>query len=219
MPYAPHIRVTALGRLGATGERFAYGLNMSALGANPTVTANFPTWDDIAADIRDFHGSQSANLSATAILEEVKFASIGPDGKYTSDPYLVDVADAPGGVAANAFVLPQTALAVSLNTARRGPTGKGRFYLPMVSRSVDPVTCLLSVADATTTATGTATLISNLNNQPGVDQFPGFQVVVASTKGYNTPVTSVRVGRVLDTIRSRRRQLDEQYAANVAVTT
>jgi hypothetical protein len=49
-----------------------------------------------------------------------------------------------------------------------------------------------------------------VNNQPGFDQ-NGNVVVVASTFGALTPVTAVSIGRVLDTMRSRRNALQEAY--------
>ena len=55
-----------------------------------------------------------------------------------------------------------------------------------------------------------------MNNRPGVD-FSDVVVVIASTKGTNSPVTAVRVGRVPDTIRSRRTALPEGYGTAAPV--
>jgi hypothetical protein len=108
------------------------------------------------------------------------------------------------------------ALAVSLNTPRRGPSGKGRFFLPMPAVTINPGNLEISAADAQGVADSAAQWLNDLGNEPGVDVL-GLAAVVASTKGYNTRVSSVRVGRVLDTIRTRRRSLKEAYGANVGV--
>jgi hypothetical protein len=66
----------------------------------------------------------------------------------------------------------------------------------------------LSEEDALDIATRCAALINSLNGSIG---FGG--VVVASSKGYLSGVTGVKVGRAVDTIRSRRSDLPEGYIA------
>jgi len=80
--------------------------------------------------------------------------------------------------------------------------------MPVVQ--LDAATLLLPVSVRFDMQARLATLLTSLNNTPGID-VSGLQVVVASTKGFNTPVTGVRVGRVVDTMRSRRRQLPETF--------
>lgn len=217
MPYAPHLRVSAIGSLGSSGagEGFVFTLSMAAGDALPPLpTAGWQGFtDDVAQDLRAFFKAPATGISGRAQLREVKVAFIGADGKYLRDPYTAPVADGQGGGTDSGSTLPQAALAVSLVTARRGPSGKGRFYVPM---PVAPVSFDL-LADANLTqglATSTVGLLQALNNQPGWD-LGTTGVCVASTKGFNTPVTGVRVGRVVDTIRTRRRSLHEAYGATV----
>jgi hypothetical protein len=218
--FAPHIRITALGRLGAAAsERFSFGLNMHrpaddgvpALGANQTV------WDDVAADFRAYFSRVATAISNNAVLEEVKVASIGANGRYVSDPIIVNVADVGGGGGDGSnIVIPQSAMCVSFGTARRGSSGRGRMYLPMPAVVLDFGSLLVSPAAALGIRDSSATLIENLNNQPGIDVL-GLQCCVASSKGFNSTITSVRVGRVVDTMRSRRRSLLENYTVPAAI--
>lgn len=227
MPYRPHYRVSAIGRLGNSGEIFQYGVNMAPNGGSGTAggledTASFneDAWADVADDIRTFHGSAALNLASYAVLTHVKVARINALGKYDDmDPLIFDIADQPGAntLGTQAQTLPQAALAVSLVTARRGPTGKGRFYLPCPVVLIETSDLRLTAGQATAFATAAAGLITNLNNAPGID-VTEMAVCVASTKGYNTPVTGVRVGRVVDTIRSRRNRLVENHSTPVAVS-
>ena len=187
MVYAPHIRVTAIGRLGTSGEKFAYSLNMAQqVQTLPGVaTGNADVWTDAAADVLAFHARPTSKIAPNAILEEVKFAMIGADGKYVEDARVVNVTDTMGGGAETngaAYARAQTALAVSLVTGRRGPTGKGRFYLPCPTALHDD-TFLISAAAAEGVRASAVTLINDLNNLPGLDSFPSFGVVVASSKG------------------------------------
>lgn len=227
MPFKSHYRVTALGTLGTSQERFSYGLNMApnngagdANGVEGTITLNDDAWADVAEDLRSFHGAAGTHLSSRAVLTGVKVAKIGADGKYLEDPKYFDVVDTPGGstLSSNShLILPQTAVAVSLVTARRGPSGKGRFYLPMPIAGIDAGTFEADPTIITSIRDSAQTLINDLNNAPGFD-LTEVKVCVASTKGFNTGVTGVRVGRILDTIRTRRAQLVENHTAVAAVS-
>jgi hypothetical protein len=78
-------------------------------------------------------------------------------------------------------------------------------------------TLQLQQADHASILQSSASFLNALGNEPGIDVL-GLTPVVASTKGYNSIVTGVRVGRVLDTIRSRRASLPENYGATVDVS-
>lgn len=223
MVFAPHLRVTALGRLGTPeAERFSYGLNMApdggfvSLGDFAGMTALHIT--DLCDSVKDFHGRANSRISASAVLETVKLALIGADGKYLADPVTRAYAQ-PGGVAADFKVTPQSALAISLGTARRGATGRGRFFIPMFIGDCDPADFFrITSAQALLVRDSAATMINDMNNWPGIDVIvASWRVVVASTKGYNTKVNTLRVGRVIDTIRSRRGALTETYTATAAI--
>lgn len=223
MVFAPHIRVTALGRLGTPeGDRFSYGFNMAPDGgfisAGDFAHGTAAVWTDLADSVRDFHGRATSRIESPAVLEMVKIAHIGADGHYTTDPIFRVYAQA-GGVAATGPILPQSALAVSLTTERRGPTGKGRFFLPMPAVAVDNTDRFrVNVATIEGVRDSAQTLLNDVNNFPGPDPiWDEWEVCVASTKGYNSKVTGVRVGRIVDTMRSRRNKLAESYVATVAV--
>lgn len=229
MPFAPHLRMTALGRFASTDERFSYGVNFDLPGVVPSSVAgtlidfflreNKPQFTDMANDTAAFHGRVATHLSNLAILQTVKFAAIGADGKYLGDPFVVDVPDTPGAEAGDfrLFVPPQVALVVSLQTARRGPGGKGRIYLPTPVLTLDAATMTVQLPVLESVRGSVATWINALNNAPGVDVL-NLDACVSSTKGYNTRVDSVKLGRALDTMRSRRRALLEAYTASSPIT-
>jgi hypothetical protein len=223
MVFAPHVRVTALGRLGTPqADRFSYGFNIApddgfvALGDWAGMTAAQIT--DLCDSVRDFHHRGTTLISAAAVLEQVKLAIIGADGKYMADPVTRDYSSA-GGVPLDSTTLPQSACAVSLGTNRRGPTGRGRFFIPMIATVVDQAQFFhTNVAQADGLRDSAATMLNDINNWPGIDVIQAsWRVCIASTKGYNSKVNSVRVGRVIDTIRTRRNKLPEAYTATAAV--
>jgi hypothetical protein len=221
MAYAQHIRMTVTGRFdtsanfGEDFEGWSYRLNLSdpATAADPVDEAG--TAADMANDVLAFHVDPVTRISNVARLREVKFARIGADGKYISDPRILTF-DAPGGGGALKYPT-QIACAVSLLTARRGGTGRGRIYLPAPTLSLGGNTGRVVDSEQQALAVRVQTFLNNLNNGSGVGA-PEPRVVIASTRGYNSDVTGCRVGQVLDTMRSRRTSILENYGVVRPVT-
>jgi hypothetical protein len=216
--YDSHFRLSARGILvtndaakNPTGEEFSYRLNLSRpLGGAPVEDLV----DDMAADISAYHARVTTGVNSRNVLTEVKLAKIRPDGLYDGNA-AVRFVNIPGG--ANAvFHPPQVALAVSLLTGVRGPSRRGRIFLPGPAFQLT-AEFMISENDAAGCALSTAQLLRDLNNAPGADPANSPKVTIASLKGFNTDVTQVRVGRVLDTIRSRRTSLPERYVPAVVV--
>jgi len=216
MPYAEHVRMTAIGAFGsglAEYEQFAWTLSLapSSLGGFSSAGAR-ELMDDTAADVGAFHAS-GISLPGSVRLKEVKFALIGPDGTYVEDAYIVPQPRSGSGQEAAQFP-PQVALAISLQTERRGASGRGRFYIPAPLTTVSNTTGQMGTPQQENVLAAAVTMINAVNNAPNLDvNGPRFQVVVASSKGFLSPVTAVRVGKALDTIRSRRRSIPEAYLA------
>lgn len=124
------------------------------------------------------------------------------DGSYALHD---EMGDTPGTNAAGVGMPTQISVVASLGTTRAGATGKGRIFLPWTGHNLQS-DLRLSVADAQSIANAVQLLVTNLNAIALLGT-----VSVVSSKGYATPVTSVRVGRVIDTQRSRRNARDESY--------
>lgn len=222
--FAPHYRLTLSGDIGtatAPVEHFSFGVCMAKAinsddtdgtidGAGPLDLGLDDTQiNDIFTDCQNFFGRADTFISAAAKLKQIKLARIGADGKYDRDPKIW-TGTVPGGHSSATIYPPQVSLAVSLTTRFRGPSGKGRFYLPCPNADLDSGTMEISTGQRDLIQASVVQWIDDLNNEPGTDVL-GLGVVVASTKGHNHRVSGVRVGRVFDTIRSRRRSLVENY--------
>jgi hypothetical protein len=122
------------------------------------------------------------------------------DGQITR----VEVVLALTGVA-DAEMLPfQCATVISLLTASATRHGRGRFYLPPLAASFLLNGKLNSTA-MTTLDTAWTAFFDSLNTD-------GVNPVVRNRTGHvSTPVTSARVGDVIDTQRRRRNKLTETY--------
>lgn len=164
-------------------------------------------------------GTGTANLGySTAVrLEWGKFNAIGADGRYASESETV-IYDYPGtgkvGTGLPHVSLPQVALAVSWGTVRsRGPASRGRIYVPMPN--VGPE----GNGRLTTTQTGNiaqawAAQIDRLNDRAqNVGQERPIAAVVSGVNGAWEPISTVRVGDVVDTQRRRRSALSEIYSS------
>jgi hypothetical protein len=222
MPFQSHWRLTCSGVLGTSSsaeERFSFGVSladdMGGGDADRVIQPNDGQFDDMVTDTTAFFGRAASQIAPHCRLTEVKLAKIGPDGRYLEDPFIAAVSQVGAGNF-NIVYPPQVALAVSLNTSRRGATGRGRFYLPCPTVGLSTDTMVGDINGANSCRDSVKTWLDALNNEPGIDVV-NFGVCVASSKGYNTAVTSVRVGRVLDTIRSRRRSLGEGYGPSAVL--
>jgi hypothetical protein len=131
-------------------------------------------------------------------------------GAFVGQGFAGNVAS-PGTSAFTAVYPPQTALVVSLVTGRAGPTGKGRFYLPPVGFALQTTDFMLSESNRTTVLTAVQGFLN------AVVTTVGMPLSVFSSKNYSSPVTGVKIGRTLDSQRSRRRSMTEGYGSTVSV--
>lgn len=169
----------------------------------------------------------NAVFLSTHTLEFCKVAAVDTDGRYLPGEsvyehlYLPPIAGPRVVTVGSNQSLPQQSLCISLRTAvTRGYAAKGRIYPPpqYVQLGLDG-----SANAVASYATPVKTLINSINAATGT----GVVVIASKGKGvrnpsstgkprytYPTPgaehaVTAVSVGRVVDTQRRRRRQLNE----------
>jgi hypothetical protein len=150
------------------------------------------------------------HLAQQVRLTECTHASITALGKYAVDGngayYRVTHTETAAGSSVSGSQLPlQSATAVSLTTPRAGATGRGRIFLPTVKETLD-ADGRHNIARVQTLRDQVRQLILAINGNTQVGN-----VVVSSSKGYETLVTGVRCGRVVDTLRSRRASQVEEY--------
>lgn len=203
---APFLRLVASGTLYNT-DIFSWSLSFAR---------DFPDGGSLAPNevpqgvidaVSAFHNSSVH--AAQARLTMIKLNEIGTDGRYTNqgDTVLHEFETPIPGVSANTPP-PQTSLAITLRTAkRRGRAHAGRFYTPLPGYSLTGG--MLSSANQQDAALAATTMLDAITAA-----LPGsYRPFVMSDLGTGTmePVTHVAVGRVLDTIRSRRNAFAEEY--------
>lgn len=180
---------------------------------------HFGSPDTASGDAADYEPALKAwmtrvgsNISSFAHLDEVKFNIINPTtGRYLFPVSNTDVLAA--SVTGAKDIGPgQNTLAVTTRTAlARGRGHAGRFYPPTGSFSQNmSADGRMAATDAQACALSAAQLISALN---AVN--PEIHAVVFSKVGQSQEaIVGVSVGRVLDTMRSRRTSLLEDPQAS-----
>ena len=160
-----------------------------------------------------------AELSVNAKLTSIKLNRIGTDGRYMDAAAKEYVYPSPivGGDAIN-FDAPQLTVAATLRgTNERARAGKGRMYFPpSTATSGAQIDGRLTVATAKNYANGVATLLIALDDAYSGASVPGVVGITSKVgAGAFQTVTAVSVGRVIDTMRSRRNKLaeDPQYTS------
>lgn len=105
-----------------------------------------------------------------------------------------------------------TSICVSKRTERAGRSGRGRMYWPALAASMNSDGTYVTGTDL---ADEFAQLIVDLGNTDGVST--AIAVVASLTLNEVSPITSVRVGNVLDSQRGRRDNLNEIYQEAVII--
>lgn len=167
--------------------------------------------NDFTANLETFFAAVRAYVSPTTTLEWSKLAVIGPDGRYAAAPVSRPIEPMYGS---SPLIYPnQIALALSMQSDAWGARGKnGRIFLAGASVKLSG-DGRMEVEPRNQIATAFAAFIEGLNDSGKFLTMPNVGVVIASAVGEGAfnPVTRVRVGRVFDTIRSRRTSLTEDY--------
>jgi len=226
MSYAfPFHRLVLAGDLYA--EHFSTSLSVA------TGAAASPVDDDLLEDLAAVVGTWFASVGSTgpqitnrATLKEFKVNRIGTDGSYMDPVSFTHVYSTPvaGGTALESA--PQLAGVVSLRTAfDRGRASKGQMYLPpSFGYNIPGTDGLVTTTNAQNRASSVATLINAIHAAytatVGGGDFGGRVAVVSDVgSGAWHSVTHVEAGRVIDTMRSRRTSLPEDYQPSAVTIT
>jgi hypothetical protein len=211
MPYPrAHTLLTFFGDAWAAVEEWSTSLRVDSA-TLPTVAV----LDSVAARWATFHANASAGISPNARFLGVKAAPIGADGRYAPNGLSVTSLRPSPVIGGATFAgAPQLSMVVTLNTDLiRGKGSVGRMYLPAcgIPAGSDG---RITVANAQALAGAAATLLTDLNGLLEGDLAVFGAGLSGTGPGSVRDVIGVRVGRVIDTQRRRRNQLDEGYVTS-----
>lgn len=160
----------------------------------------------------------SEHLASTQV-DDWRFYVIGTDGHMEGNgPLLHEFEDNEVKGTGTSYKYPnQVALVATLVATNRGPARFGRMYLPPPNKGLD-TTGRLSAADAGFLADSVGAFLKAVadsidmeltTSSEGLNISPG---PPGSSVGTRQTIDHIEVGRVLDTMRSRRRSLIEERA-------
>lgn len=209
----PFHRLVVSGTLSAE-EGFSYGLSL--INTSQQIGVRVTSVPQAVIDaVSTFHQA-SALIANEARITTIKLNQIGTDGRYVSeeDTVLYDFETPLPGASVVKYP-PQVALAISLKTAKqRGRARAGRFYIPYPAAPLSS-NGYMAANEAQNVADIATVFLNSLNAAMTLSRVG---VVSNLGTGHEEPVTHVEVGRIFDTIRSRRRSLKEDAQRGVVLT-
>jgi hypothetical protein len=203
-----HSLFTWFGDGWTVSETWQFGLRVDS-GFTTSGDPSPAVMDAMAAAGAAFMGG--TRISNKVRLLGVKHAKIGTDGKYVNDadPTIEFLTPPVPGSAETLTQAPQCSVAISLTTDRaRGFASSGRFYTPTPCLGIGP-DGRMTTADQDIFVAGATAFVNAVN----AADFGPVTIYSKAGAGAKRAVTGIRVGRVVDTIRSRRSSLDEAYVA------
>lgn len=226
MPAPSHFRVTFSGIFGTVAapfERWSHGL---AIARGSVGGSNYTT--ALTTLATDLSGLWATHLSPRTVspvrLTNVKVALVDADGRVgrTIDGQYDQgewSGDKPGSASAPTMP-PQVAAVVTLKSLGDGPTYRGRFFLPGPATGTMGSDMRLSAGTQLAIKDSAVSFINAVNSRTATQAADFGRVVIASAGSASRgiapalrPVISVEVGKALDTMRSRRADLLEEYVS------
>lgn len=149
-------------------------------------------------------------IHGSVVLEYVKYNDVGADGAQVTDPTVEHLYTAPeprSNVTSNAMPL-QVSCRVSLDNGTRARRARGGFYVPRPALTLAADGRWASGSADSILAKAVA-FLGGLNTA-----LEGDVCVASGVDATNRIVNRIRVGRVPDTIRTRRNALLEGYSSS-----
>lgn len=218
MPIPTHLKFTVRGNFKDSPEQWSTGFHMSRAidGGGDTGLGDIHV-DDVDAAMSAFFGS---SLFTTKVeLVDWRAYVIGTNGKMEGNAPLLreyEPGELVGTGSMNNAHPPQVAVVASTVAVNRGAAQFGRMYLPGITFPIG-ADWILSAGNAATIVGSVVQFLKDVSDAidvPLAGSTAGVNVSrgpIGSPTGTIQEIDHVRVGRVFDTVRNRRKSLLEQY--------
>lgn len=170
---------------------------------------------DMAEDFRTYLSGLLSAQDADWRWTHVKLAPILADGKYGAPAATYQFTTPLVGSASASLncAPPELSVAVSLRAPIIGRRGRGRVYIPGLSTAAIGANGTYNTGYNPGLLTGMQTLIGDLEDFPGVEDFTPIVCVMSAGSATAVRPTEVRVGNHLDVQRRRQHQVRETYTS------
>jgi len=211
MTVPSHIRVVYRGIFSGTPEGWSFGHHFRS---DVTVGLDAEASDVHLDNVRDVFATYvtdpSAKWPSAAKLIDIRAYKIGTDGRMEGDPNILDVSAANIHGAGPSKYPPQVCLVMTHVAEHRGPARYGRCFLP-TSADLDTGDLRVSVAQASALRELYVTFCKDVSDEVDLEGTESSDMlnISAVSGGHSQVVDHIECGRVLDTLRSRRRAMIE----------
>jgi len=198
--------------IGTVYNKDAFSFGMTLIGTEAGIEVPPTVVPPALITALNTYWGASGLVSTEARLTTVKVNLIGTDGRYVNDNTVQYDYPTPLQGTTTQYYPAQISYAVGLRTAsQRGRAHAGRFYLPLPGLALG-VGGVLTAANVNTIKTPTDIFLKAVNTS-----LTPWRLGVVSNLGSGAEkvITHARYGQVLDTMRSRRNKLVENYADGI----
>lgn len=169
---------------------------------------------DLADDMWAFLNSLKSIQSTVFKWTHVKIAPILATGAYGAPSAVYQFTAPLVGASAAGALPPELAVAVSFRAPIIGRRGRGRMYIPALALTqVDGANGTVLAAAQTSLKTWAGTLVTNLENLPGVEEYSTLVGVMSAGSSTAVRPSEVRVGNHWDMQKRRQDQAVETYSS------
>ena len=176
--------------------------------------ANAAMQADLGDDVWTFLNAIKSYVTSGFRWTHVKIAPILADGSYAQPSAIYQFTAPLAGTDGTGALPPEVAIAVSLRAPIIGRRGRGRIYVPALGKSgtvsgdgTVATACANALRDAM------ATLVSNLQDMPGTEEYGPIVAVMSAGSATAVRPSQVRVGSHMDVQRRRQHQALESYSS------
>jgi len=177
--------------------------------------------DNIANVTQDWLASIAARTANYYVLDTIRLYPTGKDGKSRTAPSVYWPRTTAGNPSGLKMLPPDVALAVSWQTATRGPKGRGRVYLGAPSATDSDDGGRIAQAQAQAVASASADWLEAIRGIGGLTSQACFTPIIWHRVGdragvedgtYGSVIRQVRVNNHYDTQRRRDRQVPPTWS-------
>jgi len=166
---------------------------------------------DLGDDIWTFLNATKSLVYSGFRWTHVKIAPVAAGGAYAAPSAIYTFTTPLVGTSVTGAQPPEVALAVSLRAPVIGRRGRGRIYLPALGLTGLGTDGTVNSTASSTAGAAMATLIANLDNPPGTEDYGPRTSVMSANSTTAVRPSQVRVGNHYDVQRRRQHQVVETY--------
>jgi hypothetical protein len=208
-----HFRFTVRGVFVGTPETWSFGMHFSRDNpAGSDAQINNIDVDQVTGAIYTFFGAIDSKIPQNCEVSDWRMYVIGTNNRLEGNPLVEDVSASHIKGQGTVAYPPQIAIKVTTVGANRGPGKFGGFYLPTMMPVVS-TDLRVTAQNATNLAESCSTFMKSVSNQIDLEgplqSSAGLNISQSGPAGARQEIDHIEVGRVLDTLRNRRKSMVE----------